>query len=215
MPSINMIAPRRAEKLRRERDMKRLMIVIAAELFIVAALAGWGLSNLLATSRQVSQLNKEIDKLQPIVEEIKQYDVATSKLQPKLKLLDDAKGVTLRWYNTLNTLSQSLPQSTFLMKIGVQSDQGSGGKEKAEKINIILSGISASQALVGETMLRIQGIPDLSNVSLHYTKDSELPDMSASNLNGSVKLQAVEFEIGTTLKLSDAKGAGKNGPTES
>ena len=57
MPSINMIAPRRAEMKRLERDMRRLCIVIVAELALAVVLGGWSGTKLLATRSQIGDMN--------------------------------------------------------------------------------------------------------------------------------------------------------------
>src|SRR5664279_584907 len=116
MPSVNMISPRRAEKMRLERDMRRLVIVIIAELVIAAGLGGWVCTKLWTTNGRIADLNVQLTKLQPIVKEIEHYQRATARLDPKLKLLGHAKEGTMRWFNTLDKLSASLPESTYLTR---------------------------------------------------------------------------------------------------
>lgn len=219
MPSINMIAPRRAEKMRKEQDMRRLMCVIAAELFLVVALGGWAFTSLITTRNRIVNLDAQIAKLQPVVDEIKDYNNATQKLKPKLKLLGDAKDVTMRWYNTLDMLTQSLPESTYLTKIGTLTSSNAAAKQDNSTSGVLISGVTANQALVGETMLRIQGIPDLTSVTLHYTRDATLSEYDIPVVDGRAarrqrRVLGTEFEIGTQIKLSDSKGA-KDGGNQS
>lgn len=215
MPSINMIAPRRAEKERKERDMRRLMVVVAAELFIAVALGGWACTNLITTRKGIDGLDAQIAKLQPVVNQIKDYDTATNKLKPKLKLLNDAKSVTMRWYNTLDMLTQSLPESTYLTRVGTSAKSPSA-KQDNSSCSVLICGVTTTQALVGETMLRVQEIPNISGVVLHYTRDTTLSEYDVPTVNGRLahrqrRVLGTEFEISTQLKLSDSKGAKDDG----
>jgi len=219
MPSINMIAPKRAEKLRRELNMRRLVFGIMAELALAVALAGWVVIDVHSMDTRIAALDKQIATLQPVVDEIKEYDAATSKLGPKLKLLNEAMSVTMRWYNTLNKLTESLPPSTYLVRVS-SDDPGRGGAKKGDgQRNVVIGGVSATQALVGETMLRIQTIPDVTDVQLHYTRDATLPDYNLTFLNGRPsnnprRVLAIEFEIGSQLNLSQPKGAKEDGGSQ-
>jgi Tfp pilus assembly protein PilN len=221
MPSINMIAPRRADKLRRERDMRRLVFVIMAEMIVAVALAGWVVFDVHSMKTEAQSLQKQIDQLQPIVNEINQYNTATTKLQPKLKLLNDAMSITMRWYNTLSKLTQSMPASTYLVKVASTEDNtSSSNKGDDTQRKVLISGVSSTQTLVGETMLRIQSIPDITDVQLHFTRSATVPDYQQIMVNGRLsdnprQTMGYEFEIGSQLKLSDAKGAKKDGESQS
>ena len=199
MPSVNMIAPRRAEKMRLERDMRRLVIVIIAELVLAAGLGGWVCTKLWTTNGRISDLNVQLTKLQPVVKEIQHYEQPTATLNPKLTLLGQAKEGTMRWYNTLDKLSQSLPQSTYLTRISTAM------ADPKSPATVNLNGISANQAKVGEIMLRVNCIPDFNSVDLHFTQKTLLGNNSA-----------VEFEIGAQLKDSGSSGGvKKNGTVQS
>jgi Tfp pilus assembly protein PilN len=198
MPSINMIAPRRAEKQRLERDMRRLVLVIMAELILAVGLGGWVCTKAYTIRTSINRLDAQIAKLQPVVKEIEQYESATKQLAPKLKLLGEAKDRTMRWYNSLDRLTQSLAASTFLTRIITSGDSTEG-------TNISLSGVSSSQEKVGETMLRIQTIPDFENVNLAFTRKTANRDVSG-----------FEFEVGASIKGGEpSKGVKANGATQS
>ena len=200
MPSINMIAPRRADKQRLERDMRRLVVVIIAELICAVALGGWICTKMFTTSGRIADLDTQIAKLKPTVRRIEDYERATKALAPKLDLLNQAKDATMRWYDTLDRLTQSLPQSTFITRMNTAAGTGSN---PASTLNMV--GVSASQEKIGETMLRLQNIPDFEKVDLHYTQKSAAMDSNA-----------FEFEIGAVLKSGDtAKGAQSDGSGQS
>lgn len=184
MPSINMIAPRRAEKLRLEREMRRLVVVIMAELILAVGLGGWVCTKLLTTRSQVASLDAQLNSLRPVVKQIEGYESATKKLVPKLQLLNDAKDRTMTWYNVFDRLTQSLPQSTYLTRISTDKAQK---PENGAKVK--LTGVSISQAKIGETMIRLHAIPDFTAVDLNYTQQTSVD-----------KASAVEFVIDAAMK---------------
>lgn len=197
MPSINMIAPRRAEKMRLERDIRRLVVLILAELIIALAIGGWVCTKYLTTRGQIADLDMQIAKLQPVVNKIKDYDDATAKLSPKLDLLNTAKDGTMRWYNMLDKLTQSMPESTYLTRV---STSNSGTDTSTATVN--LNGVSVAQAKVGEMMIRLQAVPDFERVDLHFTQKTDVKSASA-----------LEFEIGAAMKISNQKEGDKTDGT--
>ncbi|MCE5322005.1 PilN domain-containing protein [bacterium] len=200
MPSINMIAPRRAEKQRLERDMRRLVLVILAELIIAVILGGWACTKAYTMRLNINRLDAQIAKLQPVVKEIEQYESATKKLTPKMDLLADAKDSTMRWYNSLDKLTQSLAASTYLTRISA-----SQSTDKSVQTTVSLTGISDTQERVGETILRLQTIPDFDKVDLHFTKK-----MASNSQSG------FEFEIGATMMNGNtSKGVSSDGASKS
>ncbi len=201
MPSINMIAPRRAEKRRLEQAMRRLVVVILAELVFVMALGGWVFMKTLTTRASIAELNARMQTLAPSIKKVKDLDKRTAKLRPKVDLLNQAKTNTMRWYNTLDRLTQSVPASTWLTRLSTTTDITT----KALVLN--LNGMTSDQANVGETMMRLQANPDFKSVDLHYTQKGT---MNA--------VQAIEFEIGasfvgpTTESQKPPQQAGKGAP---
>ncbi len=200
MPSINMIAPRRAEKRRRERDMRRLLLVIVAELIVAVGAGGWICTRLFTTNNRIAELDTQIAKLRPVVRQITAYRKAVKQLEPRMKLLSQSKERTLRWYSALDKLTQSLPSSTYLTKINTVPD---AQNPLIAKIN--LNGISISQERVGEAMMRLNEVREFDSVDLHYTQHTTVGSASA-----------VEFEIGTVMKNGpQGKGADSNARAES
>lgn len=201
MPSINMIAPRRAEKRRVEQSMRKLAVLILAELVFVVALGGWVLTKTLTTRASIAELDAQMLTLAPKIKKIQELDSKTAALKPKVDLLNQAKDRTMRWYNTLDRLTQSVPASTWLTRISTTTNMGS--KDLVLNIN----GLTCEQARVGETMMRLHSNPDFKSVDLHYTQ---------KGTQG--KTQAVEFEIGASMQTEekdDAKGVTPNGSSQS
>ena len=194
MPSINMIAPRRAEKRRLERDMRRLVVVILAELVIAVGLGGWVCTRIFTTRAKVADLKVEIQKLQPVVNEIEKNKQETAKLKPKLELLSQARTTTMRWYNTLDRLTASLPQSTWLTRISTVATTNTTGQTTDSGVLVNINGVSINQAKVGEVMMQLGQSPDFDGVDLHFTQKT-----SGEGAN------AIEFEIGAKMKSTDQK----------
>ena len=182
MPSINMIAPRRAEKKRLERDMRRLVVVIAVELIFAVGLGGWVTTKIFTARSQTADLEVKIANFRPKVKQIEEYELATAKLLPKLDLLNQAKTGTMRWYNTLDRLTESMPSSTWLTRIST------GPVKEDEDMVLSLVGVSPTQARVGETMMRLSVNPDFQKIDLHFTRNKCVGLASA-----------IEFEIGATM----------------
>lgn len=191
MPSINMIAPRRAEMKRLERDMRRLCIVIVAELALAVVLGGWSGTKLLATRSEIGDMNRQLAKLQPVVKQIERYDAATKTLTPKLDLLNQAKGRTMAWYDTLDRLTMSMPESTYLTRISTGATPVSGANKP--KSILSLTGVSASQTKIGEAMMHLHSVPDIASVDLHFTEETTVKNASGFS-----------FEIGAAMKGVDA-----------
>lgn len=183
MPSINMIAPRRADKRRLEQAMRKLGILILVELVFVVALGGWVITKSLTTRASIAVLDAQMLELAPKIKAVEALEAKTAKLKPKVELLNEAKERTMRWYNTLDRLTQSVPASTWLTRVSTTTDVST------KDLILSINGLTCEQARVGETMMRLQAIPDFASVDLHFTQKG----------NQGVA-QAVEFEIGARMK---------------
>ncbi|MDH7601494.1 MAG: PilN domain-containing protein [Armatimonadota bacterium] len=201
MPSINMIAPRRAEKRKLERDMRRLVAVILVELVCAIALGGWLTARLVATRGRIADLDVQLARLRPTVKQIEDYESATRKIKPKLDLLNEARERTLRWHRILDALTSSLPKPSYLTRLTTNQSTGRGESSPT----VALTGITVSQAIIGEAMLRLSSVPDLVQVDLNYSQPT--------SVNGA---PAIEFELGAKMKgEKDRKGAQTNGRVQS
>lgn len=201
MPSINMIAPRRAEKRRLEHAMRKLAVVILVQVVFAVALGGWVLIRTSTTHATIADLNLQLQKLTPKIKKIAELDRQTAELKPKVELLNTAKARTMRWYNTLDQLTQSIPSSTWLTRLATTVNAGNTDAV------LSISGVTCEQARVGETMMRLHKNPDFKSVDLHFTQKGVGKESDS-----------VEFEIGAAM-LGDDKGKSKgvtpNGPGQS
>ena len=199
MPSINMIAPRLANRRRTERDIRRMVAVVVAEIVVAVLCFGWVATKYFSTRSQIADLDVKLAKLAPVIKQIKSYDQSAAEIKPKVELLQTAQRQTLSWYDTFDRLTQSMPVSTYLSRVSSSID-ASGGKG----ITVVLGGVSSEQSKIGEAMLRLYSVPTFENVELHYTQEQ------ASRGGG------VDFEVAATMKGSvSKKGATKDGSSES
>ena len=199
MPSINMIAPRRAEKRRLENAMRRLALLIMAELVFVVALGGWVFTKTLTTRATIAELSAQQQMLAPKIKIVQELDKKTAQIKPKVDLLNQAMVRTMCWYNALDRLTQSVPESAWLTRISTATSAGD------KDVVLTIAGMADEQARVGETMLRLYSNPDYKNVDLRYTQ------------KGTQGLaETVEFEIGATMldvtqdQTKEVKSSGAN-----
>ena len=192
MPSINMIAPRRAEMSRLELGMRRLLLLIFAEVVVALAIAAVFSAQIVATKGRAADLNAELAKLEPIVNKIEFYEKATASIQPKVDILDTARDHTMRWHRMLGMLSTAVPSDTWLTRIAA-----SPSAKDPNQMTVNLNGVSTNQNLIGDTMLRLNSYEDFDHVDLHYTQKTSVG-----------KREVIEFEVGAGLKTSEnPKGA--------
>ena len=134
MPSINMIAARRAEKRRQEQNIRKLVYGIIAEIGVVVAATGALGTTFVRLNNQSADLSGQIRKLQPKVNEIQKLQQDAGRLQPKVETLDGAKADTLFWYSNLYAITNSLPPKTWLTSLGT-GGAGGGGRPGSRRRN--------------------------------------------------------------------------------
>lgn len=180
-----MIAPRRAEKKRLESNVRKLLLVIVVEVAVVVSIFTLIVTRMIGTQSNITNLDRQLSKLQPTVNKIESYEKSTKELAPKLELLNQAKSDTLRWCRVLNALSTSLPDKTWLTRISTTT------AADFSDISVSINGVSADQSLVGQTMLKLHDtVIDFNNVDLHYTQQAVVGPLTA-----------VEFEMVAGIKL--------------
>lgn len=185
MPSINMIAPRRAEKKRLESNVRKLLFVIVIEVAVMVSIFTLLVTRVCGTQSDIANLDKQLAKLQPTVDKIEGYEKSTNELAPKLEILSQAKSDTTRWCRVLHALSMSLPDKTWLTRISTTTTPDYAN------ITMSINGVSADQSLVGQTMLRLHDtVDDFNKVDLHYTQQAAIGPLTA-----------VEFEMAAGIKL--------------
>lgn len=182
MPNLNLIAARREEKKRLERNTRRLFLglvgTVASVLVLVSAL---GAQRLTLKAEQV-EAEAKLEKLKPVLDEISRIEKETAELKPKVETLQTAKSDTLRWRAMYQVVSQSVPPSTWLA--GMSSAASNG------ETTLTLTGVAPSQTLVGECMTRLGSYPLFDKVELRFTQTAGSPEDPVQRIN---------FEIGARL----------------
>ncbi len=197
MPNVNLIATRRAEKKRVERNTRRLFLGLTTEVAALVALGSMLGVQQMRLQGELSDATTKLLQLQPTLDRIKAIEKDTAVLKPKLDTLVSAKADTLRWRAMLQIVSQSVPSNAWLSAI---SATGTG-----DETMITIAGVAGSQTLVGETMTRLQSFPVFGKVDLRFTQLASQPDDP---------VQRITFEIGAQLKSSSPEvQAGAPGAT--
>ncbi len=207
MPSINMIAQRREEKRHQEKNARKLLYSIAGEIGVVTAVAFVLTARILVTQNHISDLSDQLAKLKPQVAQIQSLQAQTALLQPKVDTLDGAKADTLFWYNNFYAVTDSLPPKTWLTSLGTGSGAGAAaatvtpGSTSGTDPILNLSGVAMSEAMVGQSMLRMNQSPRLDHVDLSFVQSQKIGQADAVSFQMTVHLKpeaAADTSKGTT-----------------
>ena len=203
MPSINLIAARRAEKHRLQQHIRKLIYALAAEagvvLFIVSVLT----LQLVNAQSHVGDLDTRIAKLKPQVDRIQQLEGETSQLQPKLTALNTARGTTLYWYTALQNVTSSLSTNAWLTELSTTGSPSAAAAPKGpgaapavgapiQAATINLNGVAVSQAEVGQTMLKMNQYPHFDQVQLNYATQALIGKKPTVNFQLTVLLHPTD-----------------------
>jgi len=182
MVSINMIAARRAERLRLARVTRILSFTVctAAALLVTVMTVMFG--RIVNVKFATARVEAELVKLQPTIERINAINRERALLQPQIAVLDDAVQNTMRWHGVMADLQRSIPPQTWLTNLSVE-------RQSEGEARVRLNGVTVSQKLVGEAMLRLNQNQLYNGVDLHYTQSGKVGDRNT-----------VEFELAAHLK---------------
>jgi Tfp pilus assembly protein PilN len=189
MPNINLIAARREEKKRLERTTRQLFFGVAGSLGVLMTLSLYLGAQRLEANGNLHEIETRMAKLQPVLDEIARVKKDTDELTPKVATLRDAKAGTQKWRAVLQVVSGAVPRQTWLSGM---SATGTG-----DDTTINLTGVSGSQALVGETMTRLGAHPLFDKVELRYTQ--AMPPQSGAH-GASAENPRFTFEINAHLR---------------
>jgi Tfp pilus assembly protein PilN len=189
MPSINLIAARREEKRKLENNIRRLVLVVAMEFGGVVFLASLLTVRLMTLRSHVDYLGNQVAQLQPKVTEIQKLEAQTAGLQPKVAVLNEARNTTLYWYTSIQTLSDCLPNHTWISGIDTGGDPTppapivpSASGSPAAAVNpansggtptLTFSGSSATSNEIGLAMLRMNQRQNIASVTLGSVTDAK------------------------------------------
>jgi Tfp pilus assembly protein PilN len=197
MANVNLISTRRSERVRLTKISKGLVVgtIGAGVVSLLGILVVGG--QVMSARGQVAEVDRELSKLRPIIQEMEADQKERGVLQPKLATLTDAQLQTRRWFGMMEGFKRAVPEQTWLTNVSVEK---SGENTKVLKIN----GVTVNQSRVGETMYRLSLQPDYySKVDLRYTQ----------TLKSSL-LDNVEFELAAQLNLPEPDKKGEAGATK-
>lgn len=203
MPSINMIAARRAEKKRIEKMVYVTLLAIVGEVALSLGVLGFMTARVHAANSNIRQLDSQMVKLKPTVERIQRYETEIKDLNPRLELLSQSREQTLLWYTIMHDLASSMPENTWLTGVAtmmsVDASASASGTKVAPKATLNLNGTTSSQKLVGEAMLKLNECPEFEQVDLAFTQES-------ANLNG----KSLQFQIAAKVRSSASQKGGES-----
>jgi Tfp pilus assembly protein PilN len=177
MPSINLIASRRADRQKAEGATRTMIYFTATEIGVMLIILSCLCLRLVQTNQNVDQLNDRIEKLKPSVAAIQTLQDQTLAMQPKLDALNTARGNTLYWYSALQDLTASLPQGTWLTSVGTLGDpnnvaSGATGQAATTTAALNVAGMAPTPDQVGQTMLQINQHPTLDSATLNFVQQA-------------------------------------------
>jgi len=181
MISVNMISARRAEHLRMLRWVRALglaTMVAGAGMLVVNIFVR---AQIFETGASLNAVNQELSRLKPALDRLDQIQQARANLKTKLMVLDKAQSDTRRWDRVLVSLKRTVPTHAWLTSLNVE-----GGRDEAQTVR--LDGVTESQSMVGETMLRLNATKLYQAVDLSYTQSGKTGDRDT-----------VQFEVAAHL----------------
>ncbi|HWP31257.1 MAG TPA: PilN domain-containing protein [Fimbriimonadales bacterium] len=163
MPSINLIAEQRQIKRDAERRVRKWMSASGAVFVFGGLIFGFFWFQTQRAHSELRDLKAQEERLVPIKEQLALASQALKELEPRLRTLERARQATQQWNRVLEHISYVMPENTWLTNLR------STPSKDDKPVEIQYTGMSASQDLIGELMLRLQKCPDLTDVSLKYT----------------------------------------------
>jgi Tfp pilus assembly protein PilN len=182
MGSINLIAARRAEHLRLVRITRGLTLSCLAAAGCLVGIFTLNSARIIHTNVSINRVEGELTKLKPTLDRIQLANQERQALRPKLLTLVNAQSATLRWYDVLDGLKRAIPPNAWLTSLAVE-----GSKEAGQSVRF--NGVTVSQKVVGETMLRLNEFDFYKGVDLHFTQAGKVGERNT-----------VEFEVAAQLK---------------
>ncbi len=191
MPSINMIAARRAEKKKQEQNVRRLAYAIAGELGGTLVIISVMVGRLVLIGGQIGDLQHEADKLKPTVARIQKMQQDTQAMQPKVATLAGARADTLFWYDGFYAVTSALPPQSWLTTLATNggSDGAAPGAVAATDPQLTLSGTATNQTQVGTAILQMNRLPGLDHVDLASVNQQKVGGVTAVTFQMTVHLK--------------------------
>lgn len=165
MPQINLIQEQRLALRAQERQARGFLFALAGAFGASVVAFGFLLYQGDQLASEESRLKARAQTVAPLVSEISDLKAKVSDLGPRLTTLGTAQETTAKWSRILAHLTQHTPPSTWLTGIRCSAS------DPTKPIQVVFTGMSAKQELVGEFILRLQGCSDLEKVELKFTQE--------------------------------------------
>ncbi|MHB1456047.1 MAG: PilN domain-containing protein [Armatimonadota bacterium] len=202
MPSINMIAARRAEQNKLEERVRIAMLCVIGSIIIALAILSFMTARVYSTNRAITSVDEQLAQVQPVVDKIENYENEISKLMPKLSLLQDSRKQTMVWYGILQDLSRSMADKTWITGLSTATKvlPATGDTPSRSATSVSLKGTTISQSMVGETMLKLNQSSEFDQIDLDFTQKS-----SAQGVD------LLDFAISAMIKPQNKEKEGASG----
>lgn len=183
MPLINLIQEQRISEQRGESKARLFFMGFVGTAVLGLGAVGFLVFKTEAAQSDISQLEANIQKLQPMVGQIESAKADYGVIAPRVETLQAARDLTDKWNRVLDHLTVQTPDKVWLTAIrGMASDP-------KVPIAVNFTGLSHTQELIGEFQLRLQGSPDLEAVNFKYSQEKPVADG-----------HLIEFQIESGLK---------------
>lgn len=178
MPLINLIKEQRLEARRKERQVRLTMLgSLGIGALCMVATAGLMLDSA-RLNVEASQLEQKAKELEPLVQELEANQTEIEALQPRIVSLEEATTFTAQWGRILDHMTTNVPQGAWLTSMKAFQ------QDRTKPLVVTFNGVSQSNDLVGDLILRIESCEELENVRLKFTQ----PKFSSTG-------KQLEFEV--------------------
>jgi Tfp pilus assembly protein PilN len=168
MPTINLIHEQREAYRRRVKASRAWFLAFLGTTAATGGITAFLLIASMALTGEANRLQAQAEELEPLRQQIAKNEDEFGKLRPRLATLNEARTETEKWTRILEHMSYVIPTNTWLT--GVRSTPNS---EEDAPIEFALTGMSNEQQTVGEFMLRLQALADLTNIRLRYSEEKK------------------------------------------
>jgi len=190
MPFINLIQEQRSGIRQQERRARAFFFAFGTVTCLSVLSFGFLLLQTEQSQSEINRLQREFQKLEPVVKQTEANDAELRDLAPKLTTLENAQAATERWGRILDHLSRNIPQGMWLTNLRCVAI------DPTKPIQLTMTGLTSSQDSVGDLILRLQSCKDLQNVLLKFTQEKMVENS-----------KAVEFEVGADIVGTEEKKA--------
>ena len=164
MPLINLIKEQRQKALKKERQVQfALMGTLGVGALCLVMVAAFMLDGARLNMRAAA-LEQQKRDLEPLIQELDTTTAEIERLQPRIKTLEEAQTHSAKWGRILDHLTTNTPDGTYLSTLKAFQ------QDRTKPLVVTMIGVSSTNELVGDLLLRLEMCEDLENVTLKYTQ---------------------------------------------